>query len=182
VCINAWDDQSVIGANSDHNIFTFTLERTELETTLKRDGSFYLGDMVNKFVTGALEFSENTEEDVVKAKQLFFTASGRIGVIVDVDQETSLKLTGLQRNMARAMLPAGALTHTAFRAPRNRRGRSDAEASSVGFLDGDFLERFLSGQPSEIMGNIMEGESQAEHLTSSKEALQKILERLRGLH
>lgn len=156
------------------------------------------GFLSNHSSVGALEFSENTEEDILEAKQLFFTASGRIGVIVDVDQETSLQLTGLQRNMAWAMSPAGALTHTAyvnlksviaspnihcsFRAPRNRRGRSDAEASSVGFLDGDFLERFLSVQPSEIMGKIMEGESQAEHLTSSKEAIHKILERLRGLH
>jgi len=61
-----------------------------------------------------LDSSDPSEEEVLEAKQLFFTASGRIGVIVDVDQETSIQLTGLQRNMASAISPAGGLTHTVY--------------------------------------------------------------------
>lgn len=65
-------------------------------------------------IAGALESSENTEENILEAKQLFFTASGRIGVVVDVDQDTSLQLTGLQRNMDSAIPAPGGLTHTAY--------------------------------------------------------------------
>jgi len=158
------------------------LEQTELETTLKRDGSFYLGDMVNKFIAGALDSSDPSEGEVLEARQLFFTASGRIGVIVDVDQATSLQLTGLQRNMSLVTVPIGRLTHTTFRAPRNRRGRSDAEAASVGFLDGDYLERYLDIQSKQILAQIMQGGGEAERLAITQEALSKILERLRSLH
>jgi hypothetical protein len=38
---------------AEHNLFSFTLEESELETALKRDGSFYINDMVNKFIPGA---------------------------------------------------------------------------------------------------------------------------------
>ena len=37
---------------ADHNLFSFTLEESELETALKRDGSFYINDTVNKFIPG----------------------------------------------------------------------------------------------------------------------------------
>jgi DNA damage-binding protein 1 len=70
-----------------------------------------------------------------------------------------------------------------FRAPRNRRGRTDAEESSVGFLDGDFLERFLTfPHSSSIVEEIMKGASEAERLTLPREKIQKVLERLQGLH
>lgn len=70
-----------------------------------------------------------------------------------------------------------------FRGPKNIRGRSDAEASSFGFLDGDFLEQFLAIEPStEDMKNIMKGASEAERLTLSRDRIQKVLERLRSFH
>jgi hypothetical protein len=37
---------------AEHNLFSFTLEESELETALKGDGSFYINDMVNKFIPG----------------------------------------------------------------------------------------------------------------------------------
>jgi DNA damage-binding protein 1 len=75
------------------------------------------------------------------------------------------------------------LTWVRFRAPRNNRGHSDSEESSVGFLDGDFLERFLTfPHSSSTVDDIMKGTSQAERLTLPQEKIQKILERLQSLH
>lgn len=72
-----------------------------------------------------------------------------------------------------------------FRALKNHgaRGCSDTEVSSFGFLDGDFLERFLTFSPSSnIADKIMQGKNKAERLTMSKEDIQHVLERLQRLH
>lgn len=69
VCLEPLDDKSFIGVNvgsdfrfrktylllgiqSDLNIFSFTLQETELQTTLERDGGYNMNDMVNKFISG----------------------------------------------------------------------------------------------------------------------------------
>lgn len=92
-------------------------------------------------------------------------------------------MTELQRNMAQVIPATGGLSHSKFRAPRNRRGRSDVEESAIGFLDGDFLERFLTlPHSSGTMDKIMKGISQAERLTLPREKIQKVLERLQSLH
>jgi hypothetical protein len=49
---------------------------------------------------------------MLQPKQLFFTASGRIGVVVDMGPEMSLHMTELQRNMAQVITSTGGLTHT----------------------------------------------------------------------
>jgi DNA damage-binding protein 1 len=55
--------------------------------------------------------------------------------------------------------------------------------SAVGFLDGDFLERFLTfSNSSKTVDAIIQGASQAERLTLPREKLQKVLERLQSLH
>jgi len=92
-------------------------------------------------------------------------------------------MTELQRNMAQVIPSVGGLSHTKFRAPRNRRGRTDAEESAIGFLDGDFLEQFLTfPHISGIIDEIMQGTSQAERLALPRDKIQKVLERLQSLH
>ena len=49
---------------------------------------------------------------MLQPKQLFFTSSGRIGVVVDIGAEMSLHMTELQRNMAQVITPTGGLSHT----------------------------------------------------------------------
>jgi len=182
VCLEALDDKSVIGVNSDHNLFSFTLQETELQTTLERDGGYYLNDTVNKFVSGALT-TDTSGHATLEPRQLFFTSSGRIGVVLHMSQEVSIHMTELQRNMAQVIHGHGGLSHPKFRALKNHKGLSNTEASSFGFLDGDFLERFLTYLPSSnIADEIMQGKNKAERLTMSKENIQQILERLRRLH
>lgn len=40
------------GLQIHHNIFAFSLQRSELQTSLERDGNYYLGDLINKFIPG----------------------------------------------------------------------------------------------------------------------------------
>lgn len=70
-----------------------------------------------------------------------------------------------------------------YRTPKNVRGRSDAEESSFGFLDGDFLELYLrfTGN-SEALRQIMDGESEPEKLTISADRIQKVLESMQSMH
>jgi DNA damage-binding protein 1 len=68
-----------------------------------------------------------------------------------------------------------------YRAPRNANGLSDADASSVGFLDGDFLELFLD-QPAETQGEILKGGSDIERVGMSLSQIQRLLETLQSMH
>jgi DNA damage-binding protein 1 len=69
VSIESLDYDTIIGANvslpshklpkfidhglqSDCNLFTYTVQRVENQTTLERDGYYHLGDVVNKFIPG----------------------------------------------------------------------------------------------------------------------------------
>jgi len=152
-----------------------------LQTTLENDGGYYLNDTVNKFISGALTTPDTSSHSTLEPRQLFFTSSGRIGVILHISQDISIHMTELQRNMAQVVHGHGGLSHSKFRALKSRKDRSDTEASSFGFLDGDFLERFLT-LPSNIADEIMQGKNRAERLTMSKENIQQFLERLQRLH
>lgn len=82
ICLEALDDRSVIGVNvgnnlrfrnaylpvdtqSDLNLFSFTLQETELQTTLERDGGYYMNDMVNKFVSGMRLYATVKMDNIV---------------------------------------------------------------------------------------------------------------------
>jgi DNA damage-binding protein 1 len=91
-----------------------------------------LADFVTKFVRGAhpipsaqnvslilykgsLTSSDSSSNTALEAKHVFFTSSGRIGVIVNVvDDQLSLHLTALQRNLAGVLQGIGGVSHTRF--------------------------------------------------------------------
>ena len=72
-------------------------------------------------------------------------------------------------------------SHFRFRAPRDSRGHSDAEQSSFGFVDGDFLEQYLSLSPS-LLEQIQSGQNEAERLAVSPAQIEKTLEALQSMH
>jgi DNA damage-binding protein 1 len=55
---------------------------------------------------------DKSDDAMLQPKQLFFTASGRIGVVLDMGPEMSLHMTELQRNMAQVITCPGGLSHT----------------------------------------------------------------------
>ncbi|KAF8895272.1 CPSF A subunit region-domain-containing protein [Infundibulicybe gibba] len=160
ICVEATDEKSLIGANDALNLFTFSLD-------LDRTGSYHVADLVTKIIRGGTRI---------------FTSMGRIGIIVDVaDNQLATDLTELSRNMGMAIQGVGGISHARYRAPRDNRGPSDADVSAFGFLDGDFLERFLNlGE--EKIGKIMTGQNESERLGISRDSVQKTLENLQSMH
>lgn len=59
------------------------------------------------------------------------------------------------------------------------RGRSDAEDTATGFLDGDFLERFLTH---EDPASLLKGRNAAENIALPVEQVESMLEKLQSLH
>lgn len=102
-------------------------------TILERDGSYHVGEVINKFLPGkcrecfsirhdvltnilpggigALDSSEDTQ---FQPEHLFFTSSGRIGQTVQVADGVALHLTALQRNMAKFIRGPGDVSHTKY--------------------------------------------------------------------
>ncbi|KAF9219239.1 hypothetical protein BS17DRAFT_431256 [Gyrodon lividus] len=183
-CAEMFDDNTIIGGNSDYNLFAFRLQETELHRQLEREGHYYLGDMVNKFLPGTLSSHVISVGGPMMPKQLFLTPAGQIGVVIDLnDDKLSLHMTALQRNLSTFYERKTGISHSKFRAPKNNSGRSDLEATSVGFLDGDFLERFLQFMVNEqSLGQIMEGQTEPERLTISVDEIRKVLEGLQSMH
>lgn len=70
-----------------------------------------------------------------------------------------------------------------WRAPKNSRGVSDSISDATGFLDGDFLERFLdfdSGAPE--VQKAMNGNTNAEKLAITYSEVVNVLEQLQAVH
>ena len=56
---------------------------------------------------GALSSVDATGEQAVKPGHVFFTASGRIGAILEMNDAVALHMTALQRNMAKTLVGPG---------------------------------------------------------------------------
>ncbi|KAG6907853.1 hypothetical protein DXG01_007117 [Tephrocybe rancida] len=180
VAVEASDKDSILGANVRLlSLSMFSFLKKSLRS-LRLDSSKNVG---------------------LEASHVFFSSSGRIGVIVEVTEPTlSLHLTALQRNLAGAIAGVGGDSHTRwivltfsllhaylrfarFRAPKNKKGRSDADPSAFGFIDGDFVEQFLTHMSSlENIEMIMTGNSDPERLTMPIEEIQAVLEHLQSFH
>jgi DNA damage-binding protein 1 len=152
---------------------------------------------------GSLVTVEQSEKADLEPEELFFTSSGRIGVIVNVrNEDVSIHLSGLQRNMSTIVPSTGGTSHaryvylyvhrakhwsylmfTRFRAPKSTRGRTDADQASFGFLDGDFIEQLLSHLHSQdTLTQIWNGSSEPERLSVSVAETRRLLEDLQSYH
>ncbi|KAH9480543.1 DNA damage-binding protein 1a [Psilocybe cubensis] len=184
LCVEALDESNVIASNDTLNFVLFKLVDSLRGKMLETVGLYHVGDMVSKFIRGSLSTTEQSRESMIKPEVIFFTASGKIGVISDVEDHTlSLHLTELQRNLASALPGVGNQSHTRFRAPKNTRGLSDSDTAAYGFVDGDFLEEFLGVLDSpDILEKVMKGGSAPEKLKLTSDEIIKILQQLQSLH
>lgn len=146
---------------------------------LERNGNYHLGELVNKFIPEGLAGTQHAEDQLFETEQLFFTSSGRIGLVHHVSDDVALSLTALQRNMSGLIVGPGDTKHNQWRTPANARGRTDAEDTATGFLDGDFLEMFLvHPEPDKLL----HGQNAAERIALSVEQVESALEKLQSLH
>ncbi|KAJ7164666.1 CPSF A subunit region-domain-containing protein [Mycena crocata] len=175
VSVQALDAKHVIAANDTLNLLSFTLD--EENKKLERDGFYQLSDLVNKFVPGSINALDPGSK--LKPVQMFFTLSGRIGIIVDItDPQLGLDLTDLQRNMVSTMEDGH--RHTKFRTPQSTARRRQT-VTAYGFLDGDFMERLLTTPPAQL-AKIVTGLTDPERLKRPLDELQQLLKSLQALH
>ncbi|KAJ7430159.1 CPSF A subunit region-domain-containing protein [Mycena latifolia] len=167
VCVQALDGNHIVAANESRK--------------LDRDGFYQQSDLVTKFVRGKYKRSITASDAGSKLEpvQMFFASSGRIGVIVDInDRQLGLDLTELQRNMVAAI--EGAQGHNKFRTPQSTARRKNKE-TAYGFLDGDFLERLLVTPPAQL-AKVVAGTSEPERLKRPLHEIQQLLKSLQSLH
>ncbi|KAJ7430630.1 CPSF A subunit region-domain-containing protein [Mycena latifolia] len=175
VCVQALDGNHIVAANDTLNLLSFTLD--EESRKLDRDGFYQQSDLVTKFVRGSITASDAGSK--LEPVQMFFASSGRIGVIVDInDRQLGLDLTELQRNMVAAI--EGAQGHNKFRTPQSTARRKNKE-TAYGFLDGDFLERLLVTPPAQL-AKVVAGTSEPERLKRPLHEIQQLLKSLQSLH
>lgn len=95
------------------NLFSFSLTRNIGRSVLERDGSYHVADLVTKFIRGSISASDASSIATLVPEHIFFTSSGRIYVVVDVeDDNLALNLTSLQRNLASTVQGVGGISHT----------------------------------------------------------------------
>ncbi|CAA7261433.1 unnamed protein product [Cyclocybe aegerita] len=184
MAVEALSTKSLICANDTLNIIVFELTKNVRGEALEQVGNYHLADMVSKFIRGSLSSIDSTKAPLLVPETLYFTSSGRIGMIIDVkDRDFALHLTELQRNLGAALLGVGGVSHARYRAPKNTKGISDGDNAAFGFVDGDFLERYLDvvNQPEKLMC-VMKGSSVPEELKLSQDEIVKVLEELQSLH
>lgn len=138
-------------------------------------------------LTGSLSSSDTAPAAgalaTLTSRLLFFTSSGRIGVVVEANPELSLHLTALERNLRKVVSEIAHASHAKYRAPAGMWRKGDADAAAYGFLDGDFLEKFLHfHHPSSETERVLQGGSPPEKLNQTYEEIRQTLEALRALH
>jgi DNA damage-binding protein 1 len=184
ISVDASSETDIIAANDALNLYTFSLNHQPGRTALERKSNWHLADFVTKFIQGSL--SQDIGGAQFVTKELFFTASGRIGMLLDItdpDPQLPLLLTSLERNMAYVIEGVGGESHAKYRAPKSTSGRTDADSAATGFLDGDFIEQFISLTNSrQTIRRIMEGTSEPETIHMPIEDLQKVVENLQSMH
>lgn len=100
-----------------------------------------------------------------------------------VSPELSLHLTALERNLRKVAAEIAHTSHAKHRAPVSAWGKSDADAAAYGFLDGDFLEKFLHYRhPSAETERVLQGSSPPEKLKQTYGEIRQTLEALQALH
>ena len=99
---------------ADCNIFTFTIREAEDRKRLERDGHYHFGEVITKFLPGKLSTQDTHELQIFEPELLFFTSSGRIGVIVHANDDVALDLTALQNNMAAEIVGPGEVNHSKY--------------------------------------------------------------------
>lgn len=132
VAVETFDEYGLVAANDALNLVSFSASSGPATThgrrVLKRDGFWHIGELVTKFVKGSVESSDrasgmsqagkasaggNEDLEDMRPTHLFFTSSGRIGVIVDLkDDHVARHLGRLQQLMAISVKGVGSESHT----------------------------------------------------------------------
>ena len=188
-----WSQMCVSHLNSFHytltsqahtNILTFRLQERPEQAAL-----FGLHEDVARFAPGSLAPASSAPE-LISPDVLFATVDGRIGIIGELTPPAAKTLDGLQRNMDKLHKGPGGIGWKIWR----RGGRDLAKTDTAGFIDGDFVQRFLDSDAAseEAAKAILDGGSAPERVMKLNEAgetepatrgeVARVLEGVGGLH
>ncbi|KAM0790402.1 hypothetical protein ACM66B_003284 [Microbotryomycetes sp. NB124-2] len=182
--VEAVSAQEYIGAETDLNLFTLLHDATgsaQHDDALKPMGRFHLGQMVSKFQRGSLSQSGGggaVEQAAIKPRLVFATSAGTVGVIVELDAESSKLLSALERNMRQVVSSVGDLDQEAWRSFKSDR----QTLSSAGFVDGDFVQKFVELSPEDMERVVQGAGSEHQKLDVGVNEVLKLVEELSRLH
>ncbi|EIW71360.1 hypothetical protein TREMEDRAFT_71141 [Tremella mesenterica DSM 1558] len=175
--------QAVIVADAHSNISTFRL-REEIETA----ATFGLHEDISVFRRGSLA-PASSAEDVLSPEIIFATIDGRLGIVGELTPSAARTLDDLQRNMDRYIRGPGDIAWRSYR----RAGTELVQRDTAGFIDGDFVQTYISSQFSpDMVEKILKGTTAPEHIMrlsedgtkipATKAEVMGVLESLSGLH
>jgi len=170
ITIGILGPKEIFVAEGQGHIYTYTFRGGSIE----RSGAYYLGELVTQVRLGSVAAQE--AEGDVKPRAVFFTNTGRIGVISAVPQELGYLFTSLERNLNYALPGPAGLEHAHWRAP------ATFSASQTGFVDGDFVEQFLQYREPASAKIAMEGRNAAQKIKSDYAMVVQRLEQLQAVH
>ncbi|GAA5820839.1 hypothetical protein JCM11251_001838 [Rhodosporidiobolus azoricus] len=160
-----------IGADTDMNLFTVErdpqagIRNLANAGTLNPAAAWHLGETVTRFKHGSFgqllatstpsASSSSTIDSpstapVIRPQLVYTTTAGSVGVILELDEQTSRVLSEVERNMTAVEAEGwsggksiGGLEQEAFRFFKTEKQR----LPSAGFIDGSFVEQFLDLSP-----------------------------------
>ncbi|OWZ42004.1 DNA damage-binding protein 1 [Cryptococcus neoformans C23] len=169
----------VVISDAHSNLLTYRLNQK-----LERAATFGLHEEVTRFQSGSL-VPTTTAPEIIIPDVLFATREGRLGIIGELGTRSSRTLDDLQRNMSKIWKGPGEVGWSNWR----RAGSNLVGKDTAGFVDGDFVQKFLDteffddGHAQEII----QGTSSHEHVRLGKEEASRadvvrFLEATAGMH
>ncbi|BGP20195.1 hypothetical protein JCM10213_005951 [Rhodosporidiobolus nylandii] len=184
------ETERYIGAETDLNLFTVErdakagVKNLADAGTLSAAGAWHLGEMVTRFRPGSfgqLLGSDSSSSSIsIKPQLVFATSAGSVGVIVELDSETSKVLSDLERNLRKVDglgKGVGGLEQEDFRSFKSDKHTSPA----AGFIDGTFVEQFLDLSAAQ-QDEVVRGQSEHETLSLGREEVVRLLEEVARAH
>ncbi|KAF8318997.1 hypothetical protein DL93DRAFT_2225425 [Clavulina sp. PMI_390] len=174
VTIGLLGDREVLVAEGQGHIYSYKVRAQHVE----RAGAYYLGEQITEIRQGSVVAHEGNQD--IRPSLVFFTNLGRIGVVSSITQDFGLLLTSLERNLDSFLLGPGDIEHSTWRAPVTH--DAFGESAQAGFVDGDFVERFLEYPDADAAGAVLAGKSSAETIKEDYAKVVQKLEQLQLVH
>lgn len=147
---------------------------SELFDVVPADETFHLGSLVPAF-------SRSSDGPIPQV--IFCTSVGSIGMVASLPQFTSSILSNVERNLRKYLettegnLNIGGLSQEDFRAFK----AEYRTEPSAGFIDGTLLENLLSLDDGAI-NKVLQGTSDYEKVSVTKEEVVRLVEELQRMH
>ncbi|RDD41784.1 DNA damage-binding protein 1 [Trichoplax sp. H2] len=144
------DDDSYLGGENSHNLFTCQKNSSSSEEEQKHlptVGVYHVGEFVNVFRQGSLVMQNTVDiPDSVQGSILFGTVSGAVGVVVTLAPAMFEFVSAIANKLSTVVKGVGKIEHQFWRSFSNDRKTEPCQS----FVDGDLVESFLDLSPEDM--------------------------------